>query len=178
MTTKHCRTSADQGALARPCAHVESALSGNRLVSRMAKKRKKRHGHYCWSCRRNLPNERFSGRGHQRHLCRTCSRLGKDELGYRQAVGDIEKCLGGNGQVRRRHRKTFDRFRHHPNERVRKYVEEIEDLWAEERRRWLELRHQDKEDLEALAVKSSEDGKPGSENRSTYDEIEDDEILF
>jgi len=38
------------------------------------KKRQKRRlpGHYCWACDRRQPNEKFSGRGHARHLCRDC----------------------------------------------------------------------------------------------------------
>ena len=39
----------------------------------MAKK-KKRQGHWCWYCRRVMSNERFSGKGHARHLCRECTR--------------------------------------------------------------------------------------------------------
>lgn len=36
----------------------------------MAKKRYR--GHYCWVCRRIRANERFSGKGHSRHICRDC----------------------------------------------------------------------------------------------------------
>jgi hypothetical protein len=36
------------------------------------------------------PNERFSGRGHARHLCKECAKLGQEELAYRQAV-DAER---------------------------------------------------------------------------------------
>lgn len=31
-------------------------------------------GHYCWMCGRVRPNEKFSGSGHQRHLCRECAK--------------------------------------------------------------------------------------------------------
>ena len=37
-------------------------------------KKKKRPGHYCWVCGRHRANERFSGKGHARHICRDCSR--------------------------------------------------------------------------------------------------------
>lgn len=43
-------------------------------------------GHYCWVCRRIRANERFTGKGHARHICRDCelkirvqARLGKPE---------------------------------------------------------------------------------------------------
>jgi hypothetical protein len=50
-----------------------------------AKKRKsKLPGHYCWSCDRRRPNEKFSGKGHARHVCRDCLKLGAEELSRRQ----------------------------------------------------------------------------------------------
>ncbi len=109
----------------------------------MARKRKKGRGLFCWSCQRYLPNERFSGRGHRRHLCKKCSKLGKEELEYRQAVRNIDRCLDWNGRLRRKQRKSFERFRDHPAERVRRYVERLEASWAEEQRRWREIRRQE-----------------------------------
>ena len=63
--------------------------SANQFWATMSKRRKRR-GHFCWSCERVLPNERFSGRGHARHVCRQCQKLGKEELAYRSARRDIE----------------------------------------------------------------------------------------
>lgn len=48
--------------------------------------RRKKRAHWCWSCDRVLANERFSGRGHARHICRSCAKLGVDELQFRQAI--------------------------------------------------------------------------------------------
>ena len=56
------------------------------------------------------PNERFSGRGHARHLCRDCSKLGPAELAYRQGVRAIDRLVGWGGTIPRRHRKTFESF--------------------------------------------------------------------
>jgi len=36
-------------------------------------------GHWCRICGRNLPNEKFSGKGHRNHICRKCSKLPKEE---------------------------------------------------------------------------------------------------
>jgi len=36
--------------------------------------KKKRQGHYCRVCRRYRANEKFSGKGHARHICKDCSR--------------------------------------------------------------------------------------------------------
>lgn len=30
-------------------------------------------GHYCIICGRTRPNEKFSGKGHRRHICKDCS---------------------------------------------------------------------------------------------------------
>ena len=40
---------------------------------------KKRHGHYCRICHCLRPNEAFSGKGHQIHICKRCARLPKEE---------------------------------------------------------------------------------------------------
>ena len=144
----------------------------------MAKKRRQRRGHYCWSCQRVLPNERFSGSGYRQHLCKACSKLGKEELEYRQAVRNIERCLGWDGRVRPRQRKSFERFREHPNERVRKYVEKLEELWAKEQRReWFELLRRDEEAFEAYCEEFV-DGEPPIPELRSYDGFEDDEIPF
>jgi hypothetical protein len=94
---------------------------------------KKRRGQFCWCCARIRANEKFSGRGHARHLCRDCSKLGKEELAYRQAVRDIERLVDERiGVVPRKHRKSFERFLFHPDERIRRHAERVaaEDIRA------------------------------------------------
>lgn len=83
---------------------------------------RKRAGHFCWACGRMRPNERFSGRGHARHLCRDCSKLGPEELAYRQGVRAIDRLVGWGGAVPRRHRKAFESFLRHSNPRLRQYA--------------------------------------------------------
>lgn len=86
----------------------------------------RRHGgHWCWACNRARPNERFSGRGHARHLCRDCARLGHEDLAYRQGVRNIDRLVGWDGGVPRRHRKAFDCFLRHENPRLRQYAASI-----------------------------------------------------
>lgn len=38
----------------------------------MAKKKKKQQGHYCRICGEYKANEKFSGKGHTQHICKTC----------------------------------------------------------------------------------------------------------
>ena len=105
----------------------------------MSKKRRKRRagsGHYCWCCGRLRPNERFSGRGHRRHLCKDCSKLGKAELAFRQRVKNIDCTLDFGGRVRRNRRAELERYLSHEDQRVREYAAEVQQL-AKERRRAL-----------------------------------------
>ena len=75
----------------------------------MSKKRPKYRGCFCWCCGQIRPNERFSGRGHARHLCRDCAKLDQAELEYRQHIRNIERTLDWDGRIRRRQRKVFER---------------------------------------------------------------------
>ena len=71
------------------------------------------------------PNEKFSGGGHARHLCKECSRLGKEELKYRQAVRDIDRTATWEGLILRKQRRRLESFLGHPNQRVRQYAEKL-----------------------------------------------------
>ena len=50
-------------------------------------------GHYCWVCGRTRANEKFSGKGHARHVCKDCQRLPREERDAVQALRDIEGFL-------------------------------------------------------------------------------------
>jgi hypothetical protein len=90
----------------------------------MAKKRK-RHGHFCWCCGRMRPNEKFSGSGHARHLCRECSKFGNSELRYRQDLRNLDRLVTWEGIISRKKRKAFNGFLEHPDPRIRRYAEEL-----------------------------------------------------
>ncbi len=90
----------------------------------MARKRRKQ-GHFCWCCGSILPNERFSGSGHARHLCRECSKLGGSELQHRQDLRSLERLVTWEGIIGRKKKKAFDRFLEHPDPRIRGYAEDL-----------------------------------------------------
>ena len=96
--------------------------------------RKRRGGHFCWACGRTRPNERFSGRGHARHVCRDCAKLGHEELAYRQGVRSIDQLIGPSGGVPGKHRKPFESFLSHTNPRLREHAASI----AAAREQWHE----------------------------------------
>ena len=87
--------------------------------------RKNSRGHFCWCCDRVRANERFSGRGHAHHLCKDCAKLGTEELAYRQAIRNIDRLLDWDDRVRRKQKKSFERFLSHPDQRIRQYAEAV-----------------------------------------------------
>jgi hypothetical protein len=95
--------------------------------------RRGRRGHYCWCCGAARSNEAFSGHGHSRHVCKECSKLGSEELAYRQEVRNIERLLDWDGRVRRKTRKPFERYLSHANPRIRAYAVEVAARDARER---------------------------------------------
>lgn len=50
-------------------------------------------GHYCWMCGRTRANERFSGGGHKRHLCKDCARKPRAERQRARALQDLSRFL-------------------------------------------------------------------------------------
>ncbi|MEI7457681.1 MAG: hypothetical protein WCK93_13260 [Nitrosomonadales bacterium] len=52
---------------------------------------KGKRGHFCHLCQAILPNERFSGKGHARHVCTDCSRMPKGE---RDAIEQADEISG------------------------------------------------------------------------------------
>ncbi len=71
-------------------------------------------------------NEKFSGRGHARHLCKECARLGTEELAYRQAIRDLERLVTWEGIIPRKRRQQFRKYLSHADERVRALAQEME----------------------------------------------------
>lgn len=94
---------------------------------------KPERGHFCWSCGRSLPNERFSGGGHARHVCRECSKLGEEDLEYRQTVRDIERVLRSPYSMSPRERASLEQHLQHPSPRIQLYVANL--LYEGERQR-------------------------------------------
>ena len=91
---------------------------------------KRRSGHYCWSCDRTRANEKFSGKGHARHLCKDCARLGTEELAYRQTMRDLDRSLTWDGHIPKRNREQFLKYLNHKDEQIRDYAYRIETTHA------------------------------------------------
>lgn len=55
----------------------------------MAKKKKRPQGHYCKICGEYKANEKFSGKGHAVHICKSCSRLSAAEKAEAQTMNRL-----------------------------------------------------------------------------------------
>ena len=149
----------------------------------MSRKKRKRKlpGHYCWACDRRRPNEKFSGRGHARHLCRACAKLGADELEYRQALRDLARCVTWEGFIPRKCRKSFEQFLHHDNPRIRVRAEEMLKTDVAERAHQRAMRELDEvileEELSGIELENGVEQDVGS-NGEADDERWLEEIPF
>jgi hypothetical protein len=116
-------------------------------------------------------NEKFSGRGHARHLCKDCARLGKEELAYRQAIRNLERLVTWEGLIPRKKQEQFRKYLEHENERVRAYAREIEA--ADARAREEQRLHRDADELLG-GWEAEEDVLPLERDSSSTSGLEDD----
>lgn len=55
------------------------------------KKPKKQPGHYCRRCGRRRANEKFSGKGHSKHICKSCENEKRAELKRTRQVTESKR---------------------------------------------------------------------------------------
>jgi hypothetical protein len=119
-------------------------------------------------------NEKYSGRGHARHLCKDCARLGAEELAYRQAVRHLERLLTWEGLIPHRNRRHFEKYLYHSNESIRAYAQELEKADAEKRAEW---RHWQESDRLLVELESNEGippqapALPSEDNNNDWEEL-------
>lgn len=58
----------------------------------MAKRKKKHQGHYCRICGEYKANEKFSGQGHARHICKKCQSLPEDVKADKVRCNEVERA--------------------------------------------------------------------------------------
>lgn len=98
-------------------------------------------GHYCWMCGRVRPNEKFSGSGHQRHLCRECAKRPREERERIQAFGNIAGFLRQRN-ISAKNRARLQRLCDSPDDEVRHIaalVLEVARVKPGRRKRWAYL---------------------------------------
>jgi hypothetical protein len=128
-----------------------------------------------------LANERFSGKGHARHICKACSKLDASEKQYRQALANLDRAYRHSYPfIHKSRQKWFDSLATSPNEKIRKLHADVTAQMAAEREERRRLREEDERAMEAEDARFQE---PGAADEDTdYDQpdadILDDEIPF
>ena len=56
--------------------------------------KKKRQGHYCKICGEIKANEKFSGKGHATHICKSCASLPIERKNELQRINRVERISG------------------------------------------------------------------------------------
>lgn len=74
--------------------------------------------HYCHVCGRERPNEKFSGKGHRRHVCRDCARLPRAERERRQLLDDLWGYWF-QSNLSEKNRKHLEALRDHSDAEIR-----------------------------------------------------------
>ena len=94
-------------------------------------------GHHCWVCGRTRANEKFSGKGHARHICRDCQRLPREERDKVRSLLEIEGFLEQQN-ISAKNVARLKRLARSPDEEVRRkagLVLEVSHLAPGKRRR-------------------------------------------
>ena len=60
-------------------------------MSMAKKKKKKQPGHYCRRCGRRRANERFSGKGHSKHICKSCENEKRTEAKRKRQIAEARR---------------------------------------------------------------------------------------
>ena len=61
------------------------------MAKRKSKKKRKLPGHYCWRCGRRRANERFSGKGHAKHICKDCVIEQRAEAKRKRQIAEAQR---------------------------------------------------------------------------------------
>lgn len=81
-------------------------------------------GHYCRICGRTRANERFSGKGHKKHICEECSKLSVTENDEMTIVNQIYSlCRYIN--LSKANRRMLEGYLQHKSDKVRAASKEI-----------------------------------------------------
>jgi len=113
---------------------------------------KKRRGHYCRICGRLRPNEAFSGRGHQTHICKNCAHLPKEEREEIEYKDEIFNYLR-QAHISDRNVSRLKKLAVSPNERVAelaRIVLEVAEVRPYKRKRLQELARKNRDLLHKL----------------------------
>lgn len=79
---------------------------------------KKRNGHYCVVCASVFSNEKFSGKGHSRHICKKCSKKSSKEQDEQIKINKIYSMIRFMN-LSRNNKKGLNKYLNDDSKRVR-----------------------------------------------------------
>lgn len=100
-------------------------------------KKKRYRGHYCKICGEVKSNEKFSGKGHNSHICKSCSKLSVEKRNELVQLRKIENIEYSGFYLSKTDRDTLKKYRKNKkySEEVRAYaskvLEEAEERYQE-----------------------------------------------
>jgi hypothetical protein len=125
---------------------------------------KKRNGHYCVVCASVLPNEKFSGKGHSRHICKKCSKKSSEEQDEQIKINKIYGMTRFMN-LSKNNKKQLDKYLNDDSKRVREAAKSVIEEFEELKR----IRKEDDQLVEKIASMTEE------EYEEYFDEFDEDE---
>lgn len=115
---------------------------------------KKRNGHYCVVCASVLPNEKFSGKGHSRHICKKCSKKSSEEQDEQIKINKIYGMTRFMN-LSKNNKKQLDKYLNDDSKRVREAAKSVIEEFEELKR----IRKEDDQLVEKIASMTEEEYK-------------------
>ncbi len=142
----------------------------------MAKKKRYR-GHYCKICRRILPNEKFSGKGHSKKICKKCSKI---PLEKRNEIMDVNRIysLYKYSNLSKSNRLMLEKYLSNQSEKVRLAAKEMLDEFKTERNKEHEELYEEIEEMVPGSNESLKDNKNCFGDIKKLDEMDDIKLPF
>jgi len=125
---------------------------------------KKRNGHYCVVCASVLPNEKFSGKGHSRHICKKCSKKSSADQDEQIKVNKIYGMTRFMN-LSKNNKKQLDKYLYDDSQRVREAAKSVIEEFEELER----IQKEDDQLVEKIALMTEE------ECEEYFDEFDEDE---
>ena len=92
----------------------------------MAKKKKKRYrGHYCYVCGEIKANEKFSGKGHAKHICKKCWKLPPEEKHREATKTKLDHLLKYGPSLSKQNKDLLNKALRSSDPEIREYAEDI-----------------------------------------------------
>lgn len=127
-------------------------------------------GYYCRICGTVKANEKFSGKGHKRHICKKCSKLPATD---REDLKILNKIYGlfRYDNLSKVNRRMLEGYLKHKSEKIRAASEEMLNQFS--RTKYDDIYESDLEDYDG----DLQDEKDYEDFETCFDEISDDDDL-